>query len=241
MKTIMSIDFTPIYDRALRRNGSEANLEDRLADPLPIEQVATTGDDRFLSTMAKVVFQAGFVWRVIEKKWPDFETVFLGFEPEKLLLLSPEQIEGIGKDARIVRNHQKINSVFANALYIYDQQQEHGSFASFVANWPHEDYLGLCQHLKKYGSRLGGMSGPRMLRYMGIDAYMLTGDVTMCLRDAGLDIAETPTSLRDQKKIQALFNHWHQQTGHSFTRLSRICACSIGSNVNEQRTEQSRN
>lgn len=238
MKTIMSINFTPIYERALRRNGSEASLENRLADPLPIEQVAQVGDDRFLSNMAKVVFQAGFVWRVIEKKWPDFETVFLGFDAEKLLLLSPEQIEAIGKDVRIVRNHQKINSVFANALYIYDQQQEHGSFASFVANWPHEDYLGLCQHLKKHGSRLGGMSGPRMLRYMGVDAYMLTNDVVMCLRDAGLDIAENPTSLRDQKKVQAVFNDWHQQTGYSFTRLSRICACSIGSNYGAGDGEQ---
>lgn len=236
MKTTMSIDFSPIYDRAVRRNGSIEALKNRLADPLPLDQVRNTGDDRFLSMMAKVVFQAGFVWRVIENKWPDFETVFLGFDAEKLLLLSPEQIEKIGKDARIVRNHQKINSVLANALYVYDQQQEHGSFANFIANWPHEDLLGLCQHLKKHGSRLGGISGPRMLRYMGIDAYMLTGDVTMCLRDAGLDIAENPTSLRDQKKVQALFNEWHQQTGHSFTRLSRICACSIGSNYGEQST-----
>ena len=230
----MSIDFTPIFQRALRRNGSEANLENRVTDPLPIEQVRITGDDRFLSMMAKVVFQAGFVWRVIEQKWPDFETVFLGFDAEKLLLLSPEQVEKIGKDARIVRNHQKINSVFANALYVHDQQLAHGSFAEFVTSWPHEDFLGLCQHLKKPGSRLGGMSGPRMLRYMGVDAYMLTTDVIMCLRDAGLDIAENPTSVRDQKKVQALFNDWHQQTGYSFTRISRICACSIGSNYSQQ-------
>ena len=43
-----------------------------------------------------------------------------------------------------------------------------------------------------------------MLRNMGVDGYMLTGDVSMCLRDAGLDIADNPTSLRDQKKVQAL-------------------------------------
>lgn len=229
----MSIQFAPIYAKAVRRNGSKENLEKRLLEPLPKDQVSGIADDRFLSMMAKVVFQAGFVWRVIEQKWPDFETVFLGFDAEKLLLLSPEQIETIGKDARIVRNHQKINSVFANALYVYDQQQEHGSFANFVSNWPHEDFLGLCQHLKKHGNRLGGMSGPRMLRDLGIDAYLLTNDVVMCLRDGGLDIAENPTSLRDQKKVQAQFNAWHQQTGYSFTRLSRICACSIGTNYSD--------
>lgn len=230
----MSIQFTPILDRALRRNGDIQSLEQRLAEPLPAKDIANISDDRYLSMMAKVVFQAGFVWRVIDKKWPDFETVFIGFDAEKLLLLSHEQIEAMGKDKRIVRNHQKINSVLANALYIYDQQQAHGSFANMVAAWPHEDFLGLCQHLKKHGSRLGGMSGPRMLRNMGVDAYMLTGDVSMCLRDAGLDIADNPTSLRDQKKVQALFNEWHQSTGYSFTRLSRICACSIGNNYSEQ-------
>lgn len=229
----MSIPFDPILARAIRRNGSASLLEARLDDPLTLTDIKTTDDSRFLSMMAKVVFQAGFVWRVIEAKWPDFETVFLGFDAEKLLLLSPEQIETIGKDTRIVRNHQKINSVLTNALYVYDQQQAHGSFANFVASWPHEDFFGLCQQLKKHGSRLGGMSGPRMLRNMGVDAYMLTNDVVMCLRDAGLDIAENPSSLRDQKKVQAVFNHWHQQTGYSFTRLSRICACSIGSNYSD--------
>ena len=230
----MRIDFTPIYNRALRRNGSPEALSQRLLDPISTPQLRQLQDHRYLAMMAKVVFQAGFVWRVIDNKWPDFESVFLGFNPEKLLLLSPEQVEAMGKNKRIVRNHQKINSVFANALYIYDQQQEYGSFASMVADWPHENFMGLCQHLKKHGSRLGGMSGPRMLRNMGVDAYLLTGDVSMCLREAGLDIAEHPTSQRDEKKVQALFNHWHQQTGYSFTRLSRICACSIGTNYGDK-------
>jgi len=232
----VTISFAPIQARAARRNGSLEALEKRISEPLPPAQLSPPDDDRYLSMMAKVVFQAGFVWRVIEKKWPEFETVFLGFDPEKLLLLSPEQIEAIGKDKRIVRNHQKINSVLANALYIYDQQQQHGSFSAMVANWPHDDLLSLCQHLKKYGSRLGGRSGPRMLRNMGVDAYILTTDVVMCLRDAGLDIAENPTSLRDQKKVQQLFNEWHKQSGLSFTHLSRICAYSIGRNYADHKT-----
>ena len=143
----MSIDFTPIYNRALRRNGSPEALAQRLLDPIPSSQLHQLQDHRYLAMMAKVVFQAGFVWRVIDHKWPDFESVFLGFDPQKLLLLSPEQVEAMGKNKRIVRNHQKINSVFANALYIYDQQQAYGSFANMVADWPHEDFMGLWQRL----------------------------------------------------------------------------------------------
>jgi len=33
-------------------------------------------DDRYLSAMAKCIFQAGFVWKVVEKMWHGFDTVF---------------------------------------------------------------------------------------------------------------------------------------------------------------------
>ena len=51
-----------------------------------------------------------------------------------------------------------------------------------------------------------------------------------CLRDAGLDIAETPTSKKDLKKIQDQFNAWVEETGLPRTHLSRICAMSVGEN-----------
>jgi hypothetical protein len=58
--------------------------------------------------------------------------------------------------------------------------------------------------------------------------------VAACLRDAGLDIAETPTSKRDLKKIQDQFNAWANETGLPRTHLSRICAMSVGENYDAQ-------
>ncbi len=55
--------------------------------------LADTGDDRYLAQMTRCVFQAGFVWRVVDHKWDDFEDVFFGFPPEKIVMLSPEQID----------------------------------------------------------------------------------------------------------------------------------------------------
>lgn len=117
----------------------------------------------FLSMMTKVVFQAGFVWRVIDNKWSDFETVFFGFDPGKIILLSPEQLEGFAKDARIVRNLQKIMTVPYNVNYIVELSRLHGSYAAFLQQWPKHDLAGLYRHLKQAGSRLDGMSGPRIL------------------------------------------------------------------------------
>ena len=223
-------DFKPILKRALRRKDGEQGLELWVLEPMPMATFISQPDHRFLSMMTKVIFQAGFVWRVIENKWPDFETVFLGFDTEKMMLLSPEQWEKIGTDKRIVRNMQKIISVPQNATYIDDQSREFGSYAAFLQQWPQEDLIGLYRHLKQAGCRLGGMSGPRILRQMGLDTFMLSTDVVMCLQDAGLDIADQPSNKRDLVKVQECFNSWRQQTGLSFTRLSRICASSIGQN-----------
>ena len=217
-------NFMPILERALQRKGGEKGLELWVSEPLPIADFLAQADHRFLSMMTKVVFQAGFVWRVINNKWPEFETVFFGFDPEKMVLLSPEQLEGFGKDARIVRNMQKIISVPQNANYINDQSLEFGSYAAFLQQWPEDDLVGLYRHLKQAACRLGGMSGPRMLRQMGLDTFMLSTDVVTCLQGAGLEIANQPTNKSDLAKVQDCFNDWREKTGYSFTRLSRICA-----------------
>ena len=51
-----------------------------------------------------------------------------------------------------------------------------------------------------------------------------------CLRSAGLDIAEAPTSKRDLKLVQEQFNAWAKETGLPYRHLSLICAMSIGEN-----------
>lgn len=223
-------DFTPILKRALKRKGGEQGLNSRILEPLSKAEFLLQTDHRFLSMMTKVVFQAGFVWRVIDYKWPDFETVFFGFDTQKVVLLSPEQLAKFGTDTRIVRHMTKILSVPQNAAYINEKSLEFGSYASFLNNWPREDLIGLYRHIKQAGCRLGGMSGPRMLRQMGLDTFMLTTDVVTCLQGAGVDIADQPSNKTDLARVQACFNDWHQQTGFSFNRLSRTCAASVGQN-----------
>ncbi len=55
-----------------------------------------------------------------------------------------------------------------------------------------------------------------------------------CLRNAGLDSAETVTSNRDLAKVQAQFNAWADETGLACAQLSRICAMSIGENYSTE-------
>ncbi|PLW68530.1 DNA-3-methyladenine glycosylase I [Pseudohalioglobus lutimaris] len=219
--------FDAIYARACERHGGADLLSSLMPTVRSQRALAATHNHRWLAEMTRCTFQAGFVWRVINRKWDDFEDVFFGFPPEKILMLSPEQIDRIAQNPRIVRNRQKVLCVQHNAQYICDVAKEHGSFGKWVSRWPEDDLIGLFRHMKQYGSRLGGMTGQRVLRNMGKDTFVVTGDVVRCLRRAGLEITDNPTSQRDLKRIQATFNQWHEASGLPYSHISRICACSV--------------
>lgn len=207
------LSFEKIRARAAARKGGEETLQSLMPAIPAREQLAGTPDDRILAEMSRRVFSSGFAWTVIEKKWPGFEEAFLGFDPGQLVFQPDDFWDARLSDKRIVRNGQKIMAVRRNAEFIGEIGNEHGSFGKFLAAW-----------------RLGGNTGRYFLRFIGYDGFMLTRDISACLRDAGLEIAETPTSKRDLRKIQDQFNRWAEETGLPYTHLSRICAMSIGEN-----------
>jgi 3-methyladenine DNA glycosylase Tag len=229
------IAFKIIRARAEKRKGGAEALA-RLMPPKPdLSALLDLHDDRVLAEMTKRVFSAGFAWSVIESKWPGFEEAFLGFEPSRLLSETDEFWHQLTKDARIVRNGAKIESVRVNARFVLDVAKEHGAFGKFLSTWPPSEEVGLLEVLAKRGSRLGGATGQMLLRFLGYDAFVASKDVVACLRDAGLDIAEAPTSKRDLARIQDQFNAWAKETGLPYAHLSRICAYSIGENYQEHR------
>ncbi|MER9184099.1 DNA-3-methyladenine glycosylase I [Mesorhizobium sp. M0767] len=224
------VDFQKIRARAAKRKGGEAALTSLLG-PMPDNAaVAKIADDRILSTMAERVFAAGFVWRVIEQKWPGFEEAFLGFEPKRLLFQPDDFWHDLTADKRIVRNPQKIKSVRDNAAFVERVSKEHGSFGKFLANWPADDQVGLMAYLGKHGSRLGGNTGQYFLRWLEWDAFIVSADMAAALRDAGLDLAQSPTSKKDLGKIQVQINPWAAETRLPRRHISRILAMSIGEN-----------
>lgn len=223
--------FEEIYQRALIRKGSVEQLQVVLPEVLQYSAATGLGSDRFLAEMTRCIFQAGFVWRVINQKWQGFEDAFFQFDPFKMLLLSPEHIERLSQDTRIVRNMQKIISVPKNAQFIADIEKEHDSFANFVCSWPKDNLIELLQIFKNRGNRLGGMTGPRVLRNLGIDTFILTKDVVHCLQLAGVDIKDNPTSKGDALKVQSAFNSWHSESGLAMAHISSICAHSVGKNT----------
>ncbi|MGD9600369.1 MAG: DNA-3-methyladenine glycosylase I [Gammaproteobacteria bacterium] len=223
--------FEPILRRAEERKGGPRALR-ALLPPVPSHaSLAKRGDDRFLAMMCKVVNQAGFAWRVIERKWPQFEAAFLQFDPQRLARLPPEDWEAYLRDPRVVRHWQRIKALRDNVDFVCAEADRHGSFGRFLASWPADDQVGLAAYLARHGARLGGYSAHRFLRYAGWDAFILTGDVVNVLRNAGVEINEQPGGKRELRRAQEAFNAWHIETGLPYCHLSRIAAFSTGDNV----------
>ena len=217
-----------IERRAAKRHGGAKALEERLAKPKSRAALRRVPDPRWLAEMTRGVFQAGFVWRVVEAKWPGFEEAFKGFEPAPLARLSEARLAKLAKDERIIRNPQKIRATRDNARFLVELAKEHGSAARFFADWPAGDIVGLWDVLKRRGSRLGGMTGPMVLRHVGVDTPILTNDVVRALSEQGVLDGASATGKRAHARIQEAFNHWADESGRSLSEISRILACSVG-------------
>ena len=218
-----------IYQRAAARKGGVANLNILLGPGNEDRLLAAIPDDRFLSEFTKKVFQSGFVWRVVENKWPNFEESFFNFNIEKVLMMPEEMMERKASDPKIIRNFNKVKTIKANGQMIFEQQQKGHSFAKFVAKWPSDDIIGLWAYLKKHGQRLGGNTGPYALRALGKDTFILSRDVEAYFRahDIITGGIQTKSSLN---AIQNSFNHWQKQCDLSLGQLSRLIAYATGDN-----------
>lgn len=224
---VKPISYAWLEEVVRQRFASKADMEAFLPQPLSSNELAALGDDRYLSAMSLRVFQAGMTHKVVNSRWPNFEQAFWGFDPEKIVLLTPEQIDKHAANADLIRHRTKMATLPVNARFILDIRQETGaSFAEFIANWPVTEITQLWQLLAKRGSRLGGRSAAGFLRLMGKDTFLLTSDVVARLESNGLLTAST-TSKQGQAEAQAVFNQLHQASGRPLCQLSAMLSLSI--------------
>lgn len=223
----MMREFEQIYAIAAKRKGGDDALEAQLDKPKSSAELTALADDRWLSCMAKCVFQAGFNWKVVESMWPGFEKVFEGFHLGHCAMLNDDDLAQLVSDKRIVRHGTKIRSVQQNAVFAAELVKEHGRVGKAFADWPSSDYAGLLTMLKKRGSRLGGNTGQYFLRFMGVDSFILSRDVVTRLVAEGI-VDGAPSSQKSMTAVQGAFNAWQSESSRSLTEISRVLAMSVG-------------
>ena len=95
-------------------------------------QVNCTRLADYLEVLTKPVFESGMSWQIVEAKWPGFQEAFHHFDPERIANLSPDEVDALTGDARIIRNRKKIESTIHNARTMIDLELEHGGFGAYL-------------------------------------------------------------------------------------------------------------
>ena len=88
------------------------------------EQIEDASPADILETITKAVFQGGMSWRVVEAKWPGFREAFHGFDPRRVAALTPDDVDRLKEDTRIIRNGRKIEATVHNAEAVVALDQD---------------------------------------------------------------------------------------------------------------------
>jgi DNA-3-methyladenine glycosylase I len=86
----------------------------------------------YFEVLTKAVFKSGISWGVIEARWGGLSAAFAGFDPAQVAAFTPETVEQLMRDARMVRNRDKIEATVDNAGAIVSLDREHGTFRKYL-------------------------------------------------------------------------------------------------------------
>ncbi len=91
-----------------------------------------TDDSGYFQLLTQAVFQAGFSWKVVRDKWPNFQKAFDGFDIDKVAAYDERDVDRLLADKGIVRNGRKIRATIENARVMQQLMAEHGSFEAYL-------------------------------------------------------------------------------------------------------------
>ena len=86
----------------------------------------------YLEVMSKAVFQSGMSWRVVDKKWPGIREAFRSFDAEAVADLSPDEVDALAADTRVIRHRRKLEAVVQNAQRMLELETQHGGFQAYL-------------------------------------------------------------------------------------------------------------
>ena len=131
----------------------------------PPKQITPTKLADYLEHLTKPVFEGGINWKIIENKWPGFQAAFQGFDPETVATLTPDDLDALSADTRIVRNRRKIEATVHNAQTMLAIEQEFGSFQKYLKS--QGEFWDLVKDMKKRFKHVGDFGAFYFLYVVG--------------------------------------------------------------------------
>ena len=119
----------------------------------------------YLEVMSKAVLQTGISWKVVESKWPGIRDAFRGFDAPTIADFTPDDLDELTKDARVIRNRRKLEAIIGNAAKMIDLESTHGTFREYLRS--HDGFEATVTDLKKQFKFLGDMGSYYFLYVVG--------------------------------------------------------------------------
>jgi len=119
----------------------------------------------YLDVLTRAVFQSGISWRVVEAKWPGTREALHNFDPEQLADLSPDDLDRLAQDVRLIRNRRKIEATVENAQTMLDLDREYHGFGRYLKSFA--DFDAVSADLVKRFKFLGATGAYYFLHVVG--------------------------------------------------------------------------
>jgi 3-methyladenine DNA glycosylase Tag len=86
----------------------------------------------YLDALARVMFQTGISWRVVDAKWPGIREAFHGFDVQRVAKFREADIDRLMGDARVIRNRRKLEAIRENAREMLALDAEYKGFKRYL-------------------------------------------------------------------------------------------------------------
>lgn len=125
-------------------------------------------DAGYLEMMTKVIFMGGLNRQVVEGKWDGFLDAFEKFDVDAVAGFTPDDVDQLSNDERIIRYKAKIQAVVNNAQEMQHIAAEHGSFGAWLRETLTQNGVdGTAKELAKRFKYVSEESGRRYLYAVG--------------------------------------------------------------------------
>lgn len=96
-------------------------------------------DAGFLEASSRIIFMGGLNRQVVDNKWPGIQEAYHGFDVDAVADMTPEDVEALASDDRVIRYKAKLEAVVKNARTMQELADEHGSFADYMTSLVDEE------------------------------------------------------------------------------------------------------
>jgi 3-methyladenine DNA glycosylase Tag len=119
----------------------------------------------YLERMSKVIFTSGMNWKVVEAKWPGIMEAFGSFDVQKVARLTPDDMDRLVGDPRVIRNRKKIEAIADNAAMLLELDKAPGGFAGYLSSLG--GFEAQTADMTRHFRFLGATSAPIFLAMVG--------------------------------------------------------------------------